>query len=75
MSVSVEKQGRFFSIAMWPEEGESTPRLPFLQPGNFYTDIQGNCYRIMQSEVEEHRRGSYGAEEPYFSWEYVAERD
>lgn len=75
MGLSVEKRGPFFTLTAWPQEGESVPLLPFLQPGNYYCDAQGDRYRILRSTVDEHRRGAYGDQETYYSWEYTAEKD
>lgn len=72
---AIEKDGPFFSITMFPEEGEVTPLMPFLQPGNYYTGIQGDRYRILRSMVDEYQRGPYGDEETYYSWTFLAERE
>jgi hypothetical protein len=62
-----------YVISVYPEGDETVPRLPFLQPGNYYSDIEGNQYRILRSTMDELQRGHGDGKERYYSWEYIAE--
>ena len=55
--VIISKENDGFAISVYPPKGVVKPRLPFLQPGNFYRDFRGAKYIITSSTVDE-----YGAE-------------
>ena len=68
--VYVGRKGDGFTISVNPPKGEMMPRLPFLQPGNFYQDFRGMRYRITSSMVDEYGEG----DGRYYVWEYEAEQ-
>lgn len=59
----------FITISVHPPKDVMKPRLPFLQPGNFYRDFRGARYRITSSMMDEYGEG----DGRYYVWEYEAE--